>query len=188
MSHLSVLDLKTLVLNADMQPLSWGPLSVWHWQDALVAVLQDRVHAVCSYDVEVHSATRAFKVPSVVALKIYCRRKKVSFTRYNVFLRDGMRCQYCGGVFHPRELTFDHVLPRALGGRTTWDNIVTCCQADNLRKGAKTPRSAGMRLLRSPFEPTPFQLDVAAKQCAHIGGHLHETWIDFLYWDSALES
>ena len=78
MSH--VANLQTLVLNADMQPLSWGPLSVWPWQDALVAVFQDRVSTVINYDVEVRSASRSFPVPSVVALKRYHKRRSVAFT------------------------------------------------------------------------------------------------------------
>lgn len=180
--------LKTLVLNADMQPLSWGPLSVWPWQDAMVAVLQDRVHQVCTYDMEVRSARTAFKIPSVVALKDYHRRKKVSFTRYHVFLRDAFRCQYCGQSFDSRDLTFDHVIPRSKGGRTSWDNIVTCCHRDNLLKGSKSVREAGLTLLRKPFEPSPYQLDQAAKRCGSLKDSLHETWLDFLYWDIALEA
>lgn len=180
-------NLKTLVLNADMQPLSWGPLSVWPWQDALVAVLQDRVHQVCAYDIEVHSSRDTFKIPSVVALKDYHRRKKVSFTRYHVFLRDGFRCQYCGKLFDSRDLTFDHVIPRSKGGSTCWTNIVTCCNADNLRKGSKSIRESGLTLLRKPFEPTPYQLDMAAKRCGDLKDGLHETWLDFLYWDMTLE-
>ncbi len=66
MTHVS--NLQTLVLNADMQPLSWGPLSVWSWQDALVAVLQDRVNRIVDYEVEAHSASQSFAIHSVVAL------------------------------------------------------------------------------------------------------------------------
>src|ERR1700677_1869177 len=121
-------NLQTLVLNADMQPLSWGPLSVWSWQDALVAVLQDRVNRVIDYDAEVHSAKRSFLIPSVVALKRFHRRKKVAFTRYHVFLRDRFSCQYCGKTLPAKDLTFDHVVPRCKGGITSWANVVTCCQ------------------------------------------------------------
>jgi len=188
MGHSLIPNLKTLVLNADMQPLSWGPLSVWPWQDALVAVLQDRVLQVCTYDYEIRSASQSFLVPSVVALKSYHIRKKVSFTRFHVFLRDRMRCQYCGQKFDPKDLTFDHVIPRSRGGRATWENIVTCCHVDNIAKGAKTPKEAKMRLLRSPFEPTPYEIDVAAKSYARLKYDLHETWLDFLYWDSDLEA
>ncbi|WP_046867702.1 HNH endonuclease [Microvirga massiliensis] len=184
MNHIP--NLTTLVLNADMQPLSWGPLSVWHWQDALVAVLQDRVSQVCTYEHEVHSVSESFKIPSVVALKKYYKRKRVSFTRYHVFLRDGYRCQYCGDMFDTKELTFDHVTPRSKGGLTNWTNVVTSCQRDNLLKGDKSLKQAGLRLLRQPFEPTPHQLDECARRLQHKDV-LHESWLDYLYWDSALD-
>lgn len=181
-------NLRTLVVNADMQPLSWAPLSVWNWQDALVAVVQERVIQVKSYaDVHVHSASRAFEVPAVVALKNYRTRSKVAFTRYNLFLRDGFRCQYCGNTYSTKELTFDHVVPRSKGGRSEWTNIVAACSADNLRKADRTVAQAGLKLIRAPYEPTPHQLDKAARQAPFINGELHETWHDFLYWDSELE-
>ena len=185
MSH--VANLQTLVLNADMQPLSWGPLSVWPWQDALVAVLQDRVSAVINYEVEVRSASRSFPVPSVVALKRYHKRKCVAFTRYHVFVRDAFQCQYCGETLAAKELTFDHVVPRCRGGSTSWSNVVTCCQKDNLSKGSKSLRESGLRLLRAPYVPTPHQIDDMAKKLSSKN-NLHETWLDFLYWDSTLES
>ena len=188
MSHLSVArSLRTLVLNADMQPLSWGPLSVWSWQDALVAVLQDRVTAVCNYEIEVRSASQSFRVPSVVALKRYHKRKHVAFTRYHVFLRDGFRCQYCGEALEAKELTFDHIVPRCRGGTTCWANVVTSCQRDNLFKGSRSLKESGLKLLRKPFEPTPHQIDECAKRHASKDD-LHETWMDFLYWDVALEA
>ncbi len=185
-SHISA-GLQTLVLNADMQPLSWGPLSVWPWQDALVAVLQDRVSPVINYDTEVHSANQSFPIPSVVALKRYHKRKHVAFTRYHVFLRDGFRCQYCGDTLTAKELTFDHVIPRCRGGTTVWHNVVTCCQRDNLFKGSKSLRESGLRLLRSPYEPSPHQIDEFAKRHASRD-NLHKTWLDFLYWDADLEA
>ncbi len=93
----AVANLRTLVLNADMQPVSWAPLSIWSWQDALVALIKGRVYPVASYeDVVVRSANQSFEVPSVVALKTYHRRKTIAFTRYHVFLRDEFTCQYCG--------------------------------------------------------------------------------------------
>lgn len=179
---------RTLVVNADMQPLSWAPLSVWSWQDALVAVVQERVIQVKAYeDVFVRSASQTFEVPAVIALKSYKKRRGVAFTRYNLFLRDGFRCQYCGNRFSSRELTFDHVIPRSKGGRSEWTNIVASCAADNLRKSDKTPEQAGLKLIRKPFEPNPFELDQVARKLPFALGDLHETWLDFLYWDSELD-
>ena len=179
-------ELCTLVLNADMQPLSWGPLSVWAWQDALVAVLQGRVHQVSSYDVEVHSASQSFRIPSVISLKKYHKRNRISFTRYHVFLRDSFRCQYCDKREESTNLTFDHVIPRAKGGTTCWTNIVTCCSKHNLQKADKTLKQSGLTLRRPPFEPTPTQLDGIARR-QPIPDNLHDTWLDYLYWDSTLE-
>ncbi|MBT2132562.1 HNH endonuclease [Planktotalea lamellibrachiae] len=180
--------MRTLVLNADMQPLSYAPLSIWSWQSALVAVLQDRVIEVRTYeDVVVHSATQAFEVPSVIALKRYRKRKNVSFTRYNVFLRDEFRCQYCGEQFDIRDLTFDHVVPRSKNGGSNWHNIATCCGADNVRKANRTPEQAGMKLRRAPYEPTAHELDAVARRLPHPRERLHRTWMDFLYWDTELE-
>ena len=184
----SVANLRTLVLNADMQPVSWAPLSIWSWQDALVALLKGRVYPVANYDdVRVHSANKSYEVPSVVALKSYHRRKSIAFTRYHVFLRDEFTCQYCGGKGLAKDLTFDHVTPRSKGGQTTWKNIVTCCQHDNLLKADLTPRQAGLKLRRAPFEPTPFQLDTIARRQPQANSELHKTWNDFLYWDAELE-
>tara|TARA_R110000868_G_scaffold352336_1_gene613595 strand:+ start:505 stop:1074 length:570 start_codon:yes stop_codon:yes gene_type:complete len=181
-------DLRTLVLNADMQPLSWAPLSVLSWQDAFVAVMQERVIQLKTYeDVLVHSATRSHEVPAVVALKNYHKRRRVAFTRYHLFLRDEFRCQYCGNQFHVKDLTFDHVIPRSRNGASCWTNIVASCPADNLRKGNLTLEQSGMRLLRAPFEPTPHQLDAIARRSMSIREDLHRTWSDFLYWDSELE-
>ncbi len=181
-------NLRTLVLNADMQPLSWAPLSVWSWQQALVAVMQNRVVQLKSYDdVMVHSASQHYEVPAVVALKRYRKRKSVSFTRFHVFLRDEFTCQYCGKQFMAKDLTFDHVQPRSRGGLTRWENIVTACGPDNLRKANKTPREAHMKLMRPPFAPTPHQLDAAARLLPRVRQDLHQTWMDYLYWGSELE-
>lgn len=182
-------NLRTLVLNADLQPLSWAPLSVWSWQQAFVAVMQERVVQLKTYDdILVHSSHDEFEVPAVVALKRYRKRKKVSFTRYHVFLRDEFTCQFCGQRFSANDLTFDHVIPRSRSGSSRWDNIVAACSPCNLRKGNKTPREVGMRLLRQPFEPTPRQLDASARRLPWAKTDLHQTWMDFLYWGSELQN
>jgi 5-methylcytosine-specific restriction endonuclease McrA len=185
MSHLG--NLQTLVLNADMQPLSWGPLSVWTWQEGLVAVLQERVTPIINYEEQVHSCRQSFPIPSVVALKRFHKRRRVAFTRYNVFLRDRFRCQYCGEALPVKELTFDHIVPRSRGGITSWTNVVTCCQRDNLFKGSRSLKESGLRLRCYPVEPTPHQLDEAARRQV-ASENLHRTWLDFLYWGASLEA
>ena len=173
-----------LVLNADYTPLSYYPLSLWPWQTAVKAVFFERVDILASYDREVHSPSLDMKIPSVIALRQFVKPNEFpAFTRFNLFLRDKFACQYCGT---PKHLTFDHVKPRRLGGRTTWENIATACAPCNLRKGGRTPEQAGMRLLTMPIRPTSWQLQERGR--AFPPNFLHETWRDWLYWDVELEA
>lgn len=172
-----------LVLNADYRPLSYFPLSLWSWQTAIKAVFLRRVNIVCEYDRLVHSPSTELRLPSVIALKKYVRpARHPAFTRFNLFLRDRFSCQYCG---LGDDLTFDHIVPRSQGGRTTWQNVTTACAQCNLRKGGKTPAQSGMHPKITPFRPTSHQLMENGR--AFPPNFLHESWRDYLYWDSELE-
>lgn len=175
-----------LVLNADFTPLSYYPLSLWPWQAAIRAIFLDRVDVVHTYDRTVRSAHSEMALPSVVALRDYVKpAKHPAFTRFNVFLRDNFCCQYCTGKTSRSDLTFDHVVPRARGGTTTWENIVAACQPCNTRKGSKSLKESGMHLLREPRRPTIHELQKNGRKFPPH--YLHETWRDFLYWDTVLQ-
>jgi 5-methylcytosine-specific restriction endonuclease McrA len=181
--HVSPEALPALVLNADYRPLSYYPLSLWSWQDAIKAVCLDRVNIVSEYDREVRSPSMAIRLPSVVSLKAYVRPARFpAFTRFNVFLRDRFQCQYCGSK---EDLTFDHLVPRSKGGRTTWDNVVTACAECNLSKANKLPRDLERLPLQRPYRPTVHDLHNNGR--AFPPNYLHESWMDFLYWDTELE-
>lgn len=173
-----------LVLNADFRPLSYYPLSLWPWQEAIKAVWLDRVNIVAEYDALVHSPSTEIRIPSVVVLRDYVRpQKRVAFTRFNLFLRDEFCCQYCGAK---GDLTFDHVVPRSKGGVTSWENVVAACASCNLRKGSRSLRKSGLALRRSPQRP-------GAEQLRNMGrkfppNYLHDSWVDYLYWDAELEA
>lgn len=171
-----------LVLNADFRPLSYFPLSTLTWQDAITAVVKEHVSVVAEYDQVVRSPSREIRLPSVVAMRSYVPMpKRVAFTRFNVFLRDRFRCQYCGHKFPTAQLTFEHVIPRSAGGITAWNNIVAACDPCNLKKGNRRD----MKPLRWPEEPDAYDL-IAAKR-AFPPNYLHESWLDYLYWDSEIE-
>ena len=124
-----------LVLNADYQPLSYFPLSLWGWQETIKAVFLDRVNIVAEYDISVKSTSFSMKLPSVISLKKFIPIKKnIPFTRFNLFLRDGFRCQYCNTKHKASELTFDHVTSRSKGGLSTWENVVSACFKCNNKK------------------------------------------------------
>ena len=173
-----------LVLNADYTPLSYYPLSLWGWQTSVKAVFLDRVDIVAEYAREIHSPSFTMRLPSLIALKQYVKpASHPAFTRFNLFLRDKFACQYCGV---PSDLTFDHVVPRAYGGRTTWENVTTACAPCNLRKGGRTPAEAHMMPRQRPFQPTTHHLQENGR--AFPPHYLHETWRDYLYWDIELEA
>lgn len=175
-----------LVLNADFRPLSYFPLSLWSWQDTLKAVFLERVDVLSEYDREVRSPSFRMRLPSVISLKEYVPLKSSpAFTRFNVFLRDQFSCQYCGDRLPTSELTFDHVIPRSKGGRTNWANIVTACSDCNLHKGSRSVREAGLRLRRVPEQPSMHELQSIGRRFPP--NYLHESWRDFLYWDTELE-
>jgi len=82
--------LPALVLNADYRPLSYYPLSLWSWQDAIKAVFLDRVNIVAEYEHAVSSPTFSMRLPSVVSLKAYVKPSRhPAFTRFNVFRHAG---------------------------------------------------------------------------------------------------
>ena len=176
-------NLPALVLNADFRPLSYYPLSLWGWQDTIKAVFLDRVNIVSEYDRTVRSPTAEFRVPSVVALKAYVKPALYpAFTRFNVFLRDRFACQYCGTK---EELTFDHLIPRSRGGQTRWDNVVAACSPCNLHKGNHLPGAVNMWPGQMPYRPTVFELHRNGR--LFPPNYLHESWLDYLYWDTELE-
>ncbi|KAA8496662.1 hypothetical protein FVE85_0391 [Porphyridium purpureum] len=178
-----------LVLNADYQPLSYLPLSLWPWTEVMKALCLDRVRVVETYDhIKVRSASAEFPVPSVVVMKEYAKisKKRPAFSRYNVFLRDQFSCQYCGQSHRPVDLTFDHVVPKSRGGKLCWENVVTACISCNNRKGSMLLKDLrGMRLQRTPKVPSLYELQQCARRFPPK--YLHESWVDYLYWDQEME-
>jgi 5-methylcytosine-specific restriction endonuclease McrA len=125
------------------------------------------------------------KIPAVVRLlNVFRRHKKpVKFSRVNIYGRDDYRCQYCGARRSINELTYDHVVPRAQGGKTIWTNIVTACQDCNTKKGNRTPAVAGMKLRKQPVQPaaTPTLIVTVSKES------MPDAWRDYCYWTDELD-
>ncbi|MEX1129748.1 MAG: HNH endonuclease [Vicinamibacterales bacterium] len=174
---------QTLLLNA-----TYEPLKVVHWQKAITLWCQGKVEVISVYnDREVRSVSFSFKLPSVIRLLRYIKIKRninyVPFSRANIYARDDHSCQYCGKVHPTAELTFDHVVPVAQGGRKDWENIVTCCVACNRKKGGRTPAGAGMHLTRMPRRPDKapaIRITVGMKNAP-------EGWRDYFYWNMELD-
>lgn len=171
----------TLLLNATFEPLK-----VISWKRAMSLWCEGRVEILETHDAEKRAVTFSFKVPSIVRLLRFVKVRnlhQVKFSRSNIYVRDEYTCQYCADQFEPEELTFDHVIPVAHGGRRSWENIVTCCVPCNRKKDARTPAEAGMTLARPPRRPA-----ASARFRATVG--LRKTpasWRDYLYWNVALD-
>ena len=164
---------RTLLLNA------WYlPHKIIGWEDAVTMLYLGKADTVVDYDETVSSPSTTIAVPAVMRLrKSFGRRKPVvRFSRINVFARDGFRCQYCGDKFAMNKLTFDHVVPRAAGGRTEWTNIVSACRPCNARKGCRTTDRSGMFPLNPPRQPKSLPLIGPRVDRAQAP----EEWFDFL--------
>ena len=169
---------RTLLLNQGYEPIKIVP-----WQRAITLVALDKVEVVEEYDAQIRATSMVIQIPAVVRLRKAYRRhaKPVKFSRVNIYARDGYRCQYCGAKCSIDRLTYDHVIPRSRNGRTTWDNIVSCCYACNAEKANRTPAEAGMALASRPRKPK-YLPAVTVK----IGkGSIPDEWRP--YWSSALE-
>ena len=168
----------TLVLNADMLPVSVVPLSTVHWQDAIRIIYLDRATVIEEYDYwVVRSPTVKMKMPSVIMLNKYQKHNgKVEFSRYNVILRDNYICQYCHDKFPFDQLTFDHVVPRQQGGKTEWTNIASACYPCNQRKAHHNR----MKPMNVPYRPTYWKLaDNRKFHPVTIPDDAWKPWIDW---------
>lgn len=126
-------------------------------------------------------------VPRIIRLLCYDKlpRNDVKFNRRNIFARDKNRCQYCGKKFPTSELSLDHIVPRSLGGKSTWENVVCACTACNVKKGSMSMKKAGMTLIKRPIKPVHNPM-----VHVHLGHERYRSWKQFLdhaYWSVELK-
>lgn len=175
---------RMLVLDDDFVPHT---LEQWieHWSDAASAA-----KAMTAGKMFFTHPSFQIPIPETVIATEYTgyhpNLLKVKFCRKNIFIRDNYTCQYCGKQFCSEKLNFDHVIPQSRGGRTNWSNIVTSCIKCNEYKDNRTPKEAGMMLLRTPVKPSPFELGMKLKP----EGKIPFTWrqmLSDLYWKIELK-
>jgi|TARA_B100001057_G_scaffold188571_1_gene189391 5-methylcytosine-specific restriction endonuclease McrA len=125
----------------------------------------------------IRTVSQQVVVPTVLILRGYDRMlmQEMKFNRQNLLERDDFRCQYCGKNFPVKELNMDHVVPRDRGGGTSWENVVISCIKCNSKKSNRSPKEAGMRLLKEPKRPPrrPFMSSLYGKP-------MEETWTHFI--------
>jgi len=164
----SVLERPTLVLNRNWQPVNVATVArslvlLWNESARVVDPLDFQQYTWADWsqlrpvagELCIRAVRQRLRVPEVIVLTSYDRLPSagVGFSRRNVFKRDHYACQYCGVQPGSEELTIDHVLPRAQGGTSSWENCVLACVACNKRKANRTPQQAGMKLKKLPVRP-----------------------------------
>ena len=166
---------------------AYRPHRIVPWQQAITLLFSDKIEVVEEYaDREIRATSLTIKAPAVVRLLGVVRSTKrdVRFSRINILTRDGWRCQYCGRRPGMRQLNYDHVVPRSHGGKTTWNNVVTCCFPCNQRKGGRTPAQAGMRLLTKPEKPASLPLTMLRVAASES---IPDQWRSYLWYLTRLD-
>ena len=195
----SILSQPTLVLNR-----SWSAIATTSVRHALALLFKGSAKAIRPDTFEVHefstwadlaippdepcvrTVSLQIRAPEVIVLTRYNSMPNTSvvFSRRNLYKRDHNTCQYCGARPGTSELSIDHVVPRARGGRTTWENCVLACVRCNRRKGCRAPEEVGLQLQKKPERPTwtPI-LELPL-------GRVRQSWERFVsdpYWNITLD-
>ena len=159
-----------LVLNANFEPIN-----VCNTRRAIGLILSGKASLVLNGRGEIKTVSRTFPRPSIIRLDRMVKRPRprIRLTKREVLRRDDYTCQYCGQ--RPSYLTIDHIFPRRLGGKHTWENLVAACPACNHHKGGRTLDQAHMHLLHPPTEPPASALYI-------FGRHVRENveWLPFV--------
>ena len=168
----SAMTMPVLVLNA-----SYEPVNITRARRAIVLLLKEVAVVEEAHDRFVHVG---LQLPCVIRLHQYRRlpARLQTLSRKNILMRDGNICQYCGVSFSGNELELEHVIPRAQGGQSTWENLVAACRTCNSRKANRTPGEAGMKLLRKPRVVTIHTSRAFLRQV----GSTEEKWRKYLYY------
>jgi len=137
-----------LVLNANFEPLN-----VCNIKRAVGLLLMGKASLVLNGRGELRSVSCQMEIPSVIRLEHMIKRPRpaVKLCKREILRRDHYTCQYCGK--QSPHMTVDHVIPKHMGGQSTWENMVTACPSCNHRKGGRTLEQAKMTLLHKPTQP-----------------------------------
>lgn len=169
------MNFSVLVLNA-----SYEAINICNVKRAMKMLVKGVACAEKESDMEMHSPSVTFRIPSVIRLLRYVRipHQAVKFSRRNVLLRDQYTCQYCGKKFPAAILTLDHIEPSSRGGATSWENMVTACRKCNVAKGNRTPQEARMPSLRKRYKAPHI---VHFLHLTKYSATTHQAWQEYLF-------
>lgn len=176
---------KVLVLN-----IGFLPTGIITWQDAVTLWYKNKAEFISVYGEKIHSPKLEIDKPCIIRLTQKVKFNKsvkisIPLTRRNIWERDDGVCQYCGNKLLLKKMTFDHVTPKAQGGRHTWANVVCCCFRCNNKKDNRTPIEAGMKLLKKPIVPRALRTlhENIIYKMKSITDVPHKSWENYLFWN-----
>ncbi len=142
-----------LVLNQNYEPLS-----ITNVKRAVCLIYLGKAEIIEPYNFGIRTISNSFNAPSILRLLYFIRIKRTNLplSKHNILKRDKYICQYCGTKNGP--MTTDHVIPKKLGGKYTWENLVCACVRCNNKKGGRTIEQTGMKLSRCPKRPHFFSI------------------------------
>jgi 5-methylcytosine-specific restriction endonuclease McrA len=187
---------KVLVVDQGNQPVE-----IISWKRAIRLVLAGKAELIHegADPFEIRTTTQVFTLTTVIKELKYLYRKhreaarhNVAFNRQNIFIRDNWTCQYCGDIKNPKDLTWDHVIPKAQGGVASWENIATACFPCNQNKANRTPTQAGLTLIQMPYKPKSLlELKIRIR---NMPSEVPKSWVAYFdpissaYWLQDLET
>jgi len=165
-----MLESRVLVLNQNYEPMS-----VCSARRAVVLLYLEKAEMIEKNHEYIRSVKTSIPLPSIVRLSrlVHVPRKRILLNRKNIIKRDRHQCQYCGTFEGP--VTVDHIVPKDQGGEDSWENLVCACMKCNTKKRNRTPREAGMILLRKPRKPGYLFF------IQHLVGIPDERWKPYLF-------
>lgn len=171
-----------------------GKYEIWEWKDWSCLRPENGEKGLVS-------SSAIYKIPEVIILSKYGSfpDRRVKFCRKAIWKRDNFTCQYCGKKPKEDECTLDHVVPKSLGGETSWTNCVLACYKCNSQKADKIPENAKkpndknkaqkwigpspMRLIKKPIKPSCCMIKEKIKIL-----DTWKHWLDKLYWEVPLDN
>ena len=168
-----MLNSRVLVLNQNFEPLT-----ICKAKRAIIMMLLGKAELIIGLERAVRSVRLSFPLPSVLRLNHYVklRNREITLTRRKVIERDRHQCQYCGKT--TGSMTADHIIPKSMGGKDSWENMVCACLECNNRKGDRLPKQAGMKLLKKPKKPHHLTFVLNSM------GRIDTQWRPFIYYYS----
>lgn len=162
---------------------SYEPLGVISWERAVTLIFLNKANTVEEYDAFITSPSTKIKIPAVIAFKNNKKtyfKHSIRFSRKNVWVRDEGICQYCNKNVSFKTFTIDHIIPKKNGGKTIWENVVTCCYNCNQKKGEKSLKEVNFKLFKTPKKPNKLPYIQEVAEGYYDTNNIPEVWKFYL--------